>query len=356
MRAIPAVVRRGASALLLGALGACSSINPYHDPGISHRGADGFRNNYPTAREGGYWRWQWARWRDGLPRPPANGYRFPMAEPEIEFLRTNRTETTVTWIGHATVLLQVGGQNILTDPQFSERASPLSFAGPARRVPPGLTPGQLPHIDAVLISHNHYDHLDVASVKRLAAQDGGPPRFYVPLGLQAWFEGLGITTATELDWWAARAQAGLTIHSVPVQHWSQRRIADRNQTLWGGWVIEHPALRFFFSGDTGYSQDFRDIEKHFGAFDLAAIPIGAYEPRWFMAPFHVNPADAVQIHLDLQARQSLGIHWGTFELTDESLDEPPLALAQELAQRGIAPERFFVLRHGETRRIAAAAR
>ena len=281
-------MRRLCLGLLL-SLAACSSINPYYDPAIPHRGRDGFHNNYATAREYGYWRWQWERWRDGLPHPPANGYHFPMASPEVAFLRANRSETTLTWIGHATVLLQVGGQNILTDPHLSARASPVSFAGPKRRVPPGLTFEQLPHIDVVVISHNHYDHLDVETVTRLAAQAGGPPRFFVPLGQQRWFNALGITTVTELDWWESRELAGLKIHFVPDQHWSQRTLADRNQTLWGGWVIEHPALRFFFTGDTGYSPDFKEIARRFGSFDLAAIPIGAYAPRWFMGPFHVEP-------------------------------------------------------------------
>jgi N-acyl-phosphatidylethanolamine-hydrolysing phospholipase D len=346
------IVRWLCTGLLL-TLTACSSINPYFDPAIPHRGRDGFQNNHATIRENGYWRWQWERWRDGLPHPPANGYHFPMADPEVAFLRANKSEATLTWIGHATVLLQVGGQNILTDPHLGARASPVSFAGPRRRVPPGLTLEQLPHIDAVVISHNHYDHLDVETITRLAAQPDGPPRFYVPLGLQTWFNALGIATVTELDWWESRELAGMKIHFVPTQHWSQRSLTDRNQTLWGGWVIEHPALRFFFTGDTGYSQDFTEIERRFGGFDVAAIPIGAYEPRWFMAPFHVNLAEAVQIHLDLHARYSLGIHWGTFELTDEALDEPPVALRQELAKRSMAPDRFFVLRHGQTWRVGA---
>jgi len=348
-------IRRGVGAGVLSLLvAACTSVNPYHDAAVPHRGPEGFRNNYPTPREGGYWRWQWERWRDGHPRPPANGYRFPMAEPEVAFLRANRSVTAVTWVGHATVLLQVGGLNILTDPHFGPRASPFSFAGPRRFTPPGLTQEQLPRIDAVVLSHNHYDHLDAESVARLAAQPGGAPRFYVPLGMRKWFNAQGITSVTELDWWESRELAGVRIHCVPVQHWSQRTLIDRNQALWGGWVIEHGAQRFFFSGDTGYSQDFRDIARRFGAFDFAAIPIGAYEPRWFMAPFHVNPAEAVQIHLDLDARYSLGIHWGAFELTDEPLDEPPVVLQQELARRGVAAERFFVLRHGETWRMPAS--
>ena len=330
------------------ALTACSSVNPYYDPAIPHRGVDGFRNNHPVAREGSFWKWQLERRRQGVPKPPANGYDFPMAEPRVEYLRNNHTETTLTWIGHATVLLQTAGLNMLTDPHFTERASPVAFAGPKRRVPPGLSFEQLPRIDAVMISHNHFDHLDAPSIRRLAAQPGGSPRFFVPLGLKAWFVDQGAPNVTEIDWWLSVELGGIRIHCVPVQHWSQRTLNDRDQTLWSGWVVEQPAMRFFFAGDAGYSADFREIRRRFGAFDLAAIPIGAYEPRWFMAPYHVNPAEALQIHADLEARHSIGIHWGTFELTDESLDEPPRALREEAQKRGVGAERFVVLKHGET--------
>ena len=348
-------MRRLAPLLLL-TLAACSTVNPYYDPAVAHRGRDGFHNNYPAAREGSYWVWQWQRWRDGLPHPPQNGYRFPMATVQTAYLQSNRTEPSVTWIGHASVLLQIGGLNILADPHFGERASPLSFAGPRRKVPPGLDFSQLPHVDAVVISHNHYDHLDTGTVKRLAAQAGGSPRFYVPLGLRKWFNDEGIADVVELDWGESREQSGVKIHCVPVQHWSKRTLTDRDQTLWAGWVFEHPTLRAFFAGDTGYSKDFADIGRRFGSFDFAAIPIGAYEPRWFMQPYHVNPVEAVQIFEDLHARTALGIHWGTFELTDESLDEPPRALARALREKSIPPERFFVLKHGETRRLSQAQR
>jgi L-ascorbate metabolism protein UlaG (beta-lactamase superfamily) len=205
-----------------------------------------------------------------------------------------------------------------------------------------------------VISHNHYDHLDLDSVRRLAAQSGGSPRFYVPLGLDAWFRDAGIGNVVELDWWESRVEKGLTIHCVPVQHWSKRTLTDRDQTLWSGWVFEHPSFRAFFSGDTGYSRDFADIGRRFGGFDFAALPIGAYEPRWFMSAYHVNPEEAVRIQDDLHARIALGIHWGTFEMTDEPLDEPPQALARALAQRGRGKEHFFVLMHGETRRLEAS--
>jgi L-ascorbate metabolism protein UlaG (beta-lactamase superfamily) len=337
------------------ALAACSSVNPYYDPRIPHRGADGFHNNYPVAHEGSYWVWQWERWRDRLPPPPANGYRFPLAKPDTGFLRANRTEPSVTWIGHATVLLQIAGVNVLTDPQFSERASPVSFAGPRRKVAPGLSLDELPHIDGVVISHNHYDHLDIDSVRRLASQAGGSPRFYVPLGLKPWFAGLGIDDVVEMDWWESRAHGPLAIHCVPVQHWSKRTLTDRDQSLWSGWVLEHPSFRALFAGDTGYSPDFADIGRRFGRFDFAALPIGGYEPRWFMAPYHVNPEEALRIRDDVRADVALGIHWGTFELTDEALDEPPRALARARAAHGLAESRFFVLRHGETRRLGAGS-
>jgi N-acyl-phosphatidylethanolamine-hydrolysing phospholipase D len=187
-------------------------------------------------------------------------------------------------------------------------------------------------------------------VRRLAEQPGGSPRFYVPLGLKDWFARRGIENVEELDWWERRDHQGLEIHFVPVQHWSKRTLNDENQTLWGGWVLRHPELSFFFAGDTGYSKDFADIRAKFGGFDLAAIPIGAYAPRWFMQIMHLDPSEAIRVHQDVGARQSLAIHWGTFaNLTDESLYEPPQRLAEELKRTELSERDFFVLKHGETR-------
>lgn len=333
------------------AIAACTA-NPYLDGSKPHRTAEGFRNTYPHPEKEGFWRWKWAQWRDGLPKKPAGGYHFPVAEPETAYLRANRSDTTATWIGHATVLLQTAGVNVLTDPQFSERASPVTFAGPKRVVPATPALAQLPHIDVVVISHDHYDHLDVASVRALAAQPGGSPRFFVGLGTRAWFAALGIDDVVEMDWWERIDHLGLEIRFVPVQHWSRRTLTDTNQRLWGGWVIRHPGFSFYFSGDTGYSKDFADVGRQLGGFDLAAIPIGAYEPRWFMKIMHVNPAEAIRIHRDVKSRASLGIHWGTFDdLTDESLTEPPVMLAEESRKAGLAQGEFFVLKHGETRRF-----
>ena len=325
---------------------ACVTSFAYYDAQKPHRTAQGFRNTYPHPEKSGFWKWKWQQWREGLPRRPADGYRFATVK------SAPASNPSVTWVGHATVLLHVGGLYVLTDPQFSERASPLSFAGPKRVVPPAPALHELPRIDVVVVSHNHYDHLDLGSVSRLAEQPGGPPRFFVPLGLKDWFRRRGIDNVDELDWWESREYRGLQIHFVPVQHWSKRTLTDENQTLWGGWVLRHPELAFFFAGDTGYSRDFADIGRRFGGFDLAAIPIGAYEPRWFMKIMHLDPAEAVQVHKDVKARQSLGIHWGTFDnLTDESLDEPPARLAEQRRKAGLSDDEFFVLRHGETRSL-----
>jgi N-acyl-phosphatidylethanolamine-hydrolysing phospholipase D len=327
-------------------LAACVTSFAYFDAAKPHRTAEGFRNNYPHPEKGGFWKWKWNQWRDGLPRRPAGGYAFETVKSDV----LPGLNPSVTWVGHATVLLRVGGLSVLTDPHFSERASPLTFMGPKRVVPPVPALHELPHIDAVVVSHNHYDHLDLASVAKLAEQPGGSPRFFVPLGLKDWFQRRGIDDVVELDWWESRPFKGLEIHFVPVQHWSKRTLTDENRTLWGGWVLRHPELSFFFAGDTGYSRDFSDIRARFGGFDLAAIPIGAYEPRWFMKIMHLDPAEAVQVHKDVNARQSFAIHWGTFEgLTDESLDEPPVRLAQERSKAGLKEHDFWVLKHGETR-------
>lgn len=338
----------------------------------SHHRDGGFQNNYLDFKPrglGDLLRWRIDAWRNDLPRPAAEA--TPRVATDVAFLAGNARagagmQPSITWIGHATVLAQLGGLNLLTDPMFSERASPVAFAGPKRRVEPGLTIGQLPHIDVVLISHNHYDHLDDASVRQLAAQDGGPPLFIVPLGIKAWLETRGILTVVELDWWQSHpvAAAGGTVEVVltPAQHWSGRGLTDRMDTLWGGYAVFAPDLHLFFAGDTAYSKDFTDIHQRFanrpggGDFDIALIPIGAYEPRWFMKSQHVDPAEAVQIHLDLHARQSVGIHWGTFALTDEPLDQPPRDLAAARTTRGLPEAAFSVVAIGETRRLSSRSR
>jgi N-acyl-phosphatidylethanolamine-hydrolysing phospholipase D len=272
-------------------------------------------------------------------------------------------QPAMTWVGHITVLAQFGGLNFLTDPVFSERCSPVQWAGPQRQTPPGLSMGQLPRIDVVLLSHSHYDHLDEASMLALGAQTGGPPLFIVPLGLKPWLAKRGIHHAVELDWWEEHVieshgqHAEATVTLTPAQHWSARTPTDAMRTLWGGFAVRSPDCHLFFAGDTAYSKDFADIRQHFsaaqtpelgGGFDMALLPIGAYEPRWFMKDQHVNPAESVQIFQDLGCKRALAVHWGTFQLTDEALDEPPRELHQALQAQNINGQDFQVLAIGQT--------
>jgi len=325
----------------------CSA--PLPDPDKPHHTKDGFTNIHSSDEPGflDFLKWRWQRLWQRTPR--IGDYRFPLAKNDPAFLRSNREKTTLTWIGHATVFLQVGGKNILTDPHFSERASPFQWIGPRRVVPPGVALDKLPGIDIVVISHDHYDSLDKGSIKRLYERNGGTStRFFVPLGLKDWFADLGISNVVELDWWDSHDEGGLKIAAVPVHHWSKRGLISQNKTLWAGWVIGSANFRFFFCGDTAYKPLFKEIGSRLGPFDLSAIPIGAYEPRWFMRHHHISPEEAVQIHLDLRSRTSVAIHWGTFILTDEPLDEPPLRLERALEEKGVPGEAFLVLAHGQT--------
>ncbi len=330
-----------------------SSTNTQYNPAKKHHTPEGFKNNYPHATPGSFWKWQRERLAAGGVKAPAGGWESVVAsaKPDIGFLQANRTQRSVTWLGHAAVLVQTNGLNIVTDPIFSERASPVQFAGPKRLIPLAIAQAQLPRVDVVLISHNHYDHLDKQSVKALNMQPGGAPLFVVPLGLKQWFLNEGLENVRELDWWDSITHQGVALHFVPAQHWSKRSLTDTNRSLWGGFVIEDRGWKFFYSGDTGYSQDFKDIGAKFGTIDFAAIPIGAYAPRWFMRTQHINPEEAVQIMQDVGAKEAMGVHWGTFILTDEPLDEPPKLLAQALEEKKIPAAQFRAWAHGETKKF-----
>src|SRR5579864_3764831 len=246
----------------------------------------------------------------------------------------------VTLVNHSTVLLQQRGSNILTDPIWSERASPLSWIGPRRRRRPGVSWEDLPPIDAVLISHNHYDHLDLPTLRRLAAR--GDSTFVVPAGLIQLLRSENIGPAHELDWGESVSLPGFTVHCVPALHFSSRGIYDRNMTLWCGYVIECPERLVYFAGDTGFGPHFAQIREKFGSPHLALLPIGAYEPRWFMSPVHMAPDEAVRAHDILAAKTSIAIHHGTFQLTDESLDTPKQQLIACAKNQS-----FLVLNNGQ---------
>ncbi len=318
---------------------------------------EGYSNIYPHDPKASFWLWKWEQLRHGVPDPPPGGWRIPHVKADAAALRTNTSRPTVTWIGHAAFLVQLDGQNILIDAHFSERASPVQFAGPRRIVPLPIDIPELPRIDVVLTSHNHYDHLDLATVRRLAAQASGSPLFLVPLGLKGWFNEQGIENVEEIGWWQARGLGRVRYTLVPVQHWSKRTLQDTNQSLWGGWVIEGGGLKLVHTGDLGYSRDARDIGDRLGPFDLAFIPIGSYAPRWFMKTMHIDVPEALQVRADLRAARAVGMHWGTFEkLTDEPLDEPPQELARLRREAGLVPEQFDVMKVGETRSIVPTRR
>ena len=263
-------------------------------------------------------------------------------------------ELAATFVGHSTFLLQFsGGLNVLTDPVWSERVSPVTFAGPRRARPPALAFDALPPVAVVLVSHSHYDHLDLPTLRRL--EERFHPLFLTGLGNRAFLQKQGLRTVEELDWWQSYSLPNHDLETTftPAQHWSARSATRRNRTLWGGFWLRRGALRVYFAADSGFGRHFGLIRERLGSPATAFLPIGAYEPRWFMREQHMNPDEAVQAHLALAAERSVGMHFGTFRLTDEGIDEPAHALAASLQARGIPAENFREPRFGETLRFKA---
>ena len=326
----------------------CSSVGAPVPGAPAHHRDRGFANIHQAHPTAGAWTrvsfFISRMWSATFSPRTAN---LPRVASDLETIRAGRGPVTVTWVGHATLLIQLDGVNILTDPQWSDRASPFSFAGPRRVSAPGLRFEDLPPIHIVVISHDHYDHLDETTVKRLAAEHR--PRFLVPLGLKEWFGDAGITDVEELDWWGQREERGIGFTCVPAQHFSGRTLWDRNRRLWSGWVIAGQAKRLYFAGDTAYFAGFKEIGERLGPFDLAAIPIGAYVPSVVMQASHTTPEEALRAFADVHGERFVAIHWGTFDLAEEPLEEPPQRLLAEARRLNLNLENIWVLKHGETR-------
>ena len=335
--------------LLLGLLGGCARV--YHQGPVSdHYDGRRFQNVEPfDHRFGAFLRWMVtrrpARWPDWIEAAPG-----PAPPRRVEGGRLR-----VTFIQHSTVLVQVDGLNILTDPVWSDRVGPFSWAGIRRSRAPGIPFEALPAIDLVLVSHDHYDHLDIPTLKRLEAEHH--PLFLVGLGVGRVLRSKGtFPRVEEMDWWETVGVGnGVKVTMVPARHFSGRWANDLFATLWGGYVIRTPAGNIYFAGDTGYGGQFRQVRDRIGKVRLALLPIGAYEPRWFMAQAHISPDEAVRAYRDLAAAYAVGIHFGTFRQTDEAIDRPETDLAAALEKDSVPPGAFRVLAFGEGWEIPEAA-
>ena len=254
-------------------------------------------------------------------------------------------ELLITFVNHSTFLIQAGGLNLLTDPVWSTRVSPVQWMGPARAHAPGIPFERLPAVHVVVVSHNHYDHMDLATLRRL--DERCAPQFVTTLGNKAYLEARGLRHVSEVGWWES-VGGPIEITATPAQHFSARTPFDRNRTLWAGFACTLAGRRLFFAGDSGYAGHFASIGARLGPFDVSLVPIGAYEPRWFMSAAHMNPDEAVRAHLDLGSPLSVAMHFGCFQLTDEGIDEPVQDLAAARERHGVPASAFRVLRPGET--------
>jgi L-ascorbate metabolism protein UlaG (beta-lactamase superfamily) len=339
-----AAVLAGAAALGAGVERLVIAAPRYRGPSSDHFDGDRFHNIDDRPREeGSFLEWQLNRtpgyWPEWIDAPPG-----PAPERHVENGRLR-----VTFINHATMLIQMDGVNILTDPIWSDRTSPVSFAGPKRHRAPGIRFRDLPPIDAVLVSHNHYDHLDVPTLWRLRVRNAATP-IITPLGNGALMARHGIAGATELDWWHDAAVSDhVRITLVPAQHFCARGLSDRDRNLWGGFVISGPSGNAYFAGDTGWGSHFAQIAARFSPIRVALLPIGAYLPRWFMKPVHVDPNEAVEAHKVLGASTSIAMHFGTFHLGDDGERQPVEDLESAIAAHG--NPRFWILQQGEGRDI-----
>ena len=336
----------GTAVVGIGFLGCCVFSGPrYVGPVSDHFDGEGFHNDPRRPRQlASFLKWRMNR--DAAPWP--DGIQGEPGPPPVE--RVARGEMRVTFVNHATCLVQMDGLNILTDPVWSDRVGPLAWIGPPRHRAAGIRFEDLPPIDLVLVSHNHYDALDVATLRRLAKEHR--PRICVGLGNTAYLESEDIAGGEDFDWWDTREVAPeIRVTAVPVRHFSGRGFCDGDGTLWCGFVVDGPAGRLYFAGDTGWGKHFAETRARLGSMRLALLPTGSYRPQWFMAPVHIDPADAVRAHEALGARTSVGIHFGTFPMGDDGPDEPAQELARQLEMAAVPAERFWTLPHGQPRDV-----
>lgn len=316
------------------------SAPAYHGSASDHFDGKHFHNITPAEPKGflSVIKWRltkdegpWRKWVNAQPGPAPQK-------------RVGKGETRITFVNHSTVLIQMDGLNILTDPIWSERASPVTWAGPRRVRPPGIRYEDLPPVDAVVVSHNHYDHLDIPTLKKLS--EDYRPQIFAGLGNDLLMQEKGIQNAKQIDWWQnAELNDGVTITCVPAQHWSGRGFSDRMTNLWSGFVFKGTAGTVYFAGDTGFGPHFKMIAERYGPIDVALLPIGAFRPRWFMQSSHLSPSDAIQAHKMLGAKQSIAIHFGTFSLGDDGETEAADLLQQEIKKTGAS---FHILDFGQS--------